>query len=173
MNKRIIRGTAFVYGANIDTDQIYPGRYLELTRTEDVAKHAMAGVDPRLVREFKTGDLIVASTNFGCGSSREHAAIALKAIGVGAVLADSFARIFYRNAINLGLPLIVCKGISQIVKKGDAVQLAFDTGVITNLTTGARAQAEPLSDYTLTILNNGGIKPMIRAQIAQQAGQAL
>lgn len=168
MKDKIIKGKAFVYGQNIDTDQIYPGRYLELTRPEEVARHAMEGVDPMLVKEFTAGDIIVASTNFGCGSSREHAAVTLKAIGVGAVIADSFGRIFYRNAINLGIPLVVCKGLSKLVKKGDAVQLEFDTGVITNTSTGAKAQAEPISGYTLTILNSGGIKPLIAQQIKLQ-----
>ncbi|MBS1187563.1 MAG: 3-isopropylmalate dehydratase small subunit [Burkholderiaceae bacterium] len=165
MKNRIIKGKAFVFGPNIDTDQIYPGRYLEITDPEDVARHAMEGADPELVREFTDGDVIVATTNFGCGSSREHAAITLKAIGVGAVIADSFARIFYRNAINLGLPLIVCKGFGNMVKKGDVVQIEFGSGVITNVTTGAIAQAEPLSDYTLNILSCGGIKPLIKQQM--------
>jgi 3-isopropylmalate/(R)-2-methylmalate dehydratase small subunit len=170
MKNKIITGKAFVFGANIDTDQIYPGRYLELTDPEDVAKHAMEGADPSLVKEFVSGDLIVGSTNFGCGSSREHAAVTLKAVGVGAVIADSYARIFYRNAINLGIPLIVCKGFSTMVKKGDEVRVEFATGVVTNVTTGATAQAEPFSDYTLQILISGGIKPLIRQQIQQVAG---
>jgi 3-isopropylmalate/(R)-2-methylmalate dehydratase small subunit len=158
----VIRGKAFVYGPNIDTDQIYPGRYLELTNPEDVGKHAMEGVDPGFVKEFKPGEIIVASTNFGCGSSREHAAVTLKAVGVGAVLASSFGRIFYRNAINLGIPLVVCPNIHEIVKRGDLLSVDFSTGRATNQTTGATAQAQPLSDYILKILENGGIKPMIR-----------
>lgn len=167
MKDKIISGKAFVFGANIDTDQIYPGRYLELTDAEDLAKHAMEGADPNLVKEFKPGDLIVGSTNFGCGSSREHAAVTLKAIGVGAVIADSFARIFYRNAINLGIPLIVCKGFGATGNKGDEVRVEFSTGVITNVTTGATAQAEAFSDYTLNILSAGGIKPLIKQQMEQ------
>ena len=165
MKDKIIKGKAFVFGANIDTDQIYPGRYLELTDPEDVAKHAMEGADPSLVKEFVAGDIIVASSNFGCGSSREHAAVTLQAVGVGAVIADSYARIFYRNAINLGIPLIVCKGISTLVSRGDELHVEFGTGVITNVTTGATAQAEPFSEYTLNILSSGGIKPLIRAQM--------
>lgn len=104
----VIRGTAFVYGANIDTDQIYPGGYLDLTDPEVVAQHAMERVDPDFVKEVKPGDMIVAGANFGCGSSREHAAVTLKASGIAVVLAESFARIFYRNAINLGLPRSSC-----------------------------------------------------------------
>ena len=167
--KTTIKGRAFVYGSNIDTDQIYPGRYLELTDPADLAQHAMEGADPGLVKEFKTGDIIVASTNFGCGSSREHAAVTLKAVGVGAVIADSFARIFYRNAINLGIPLIVCKGISTLVKKGDVLNVDAVSGKIVNETTGANAQAEPFSGYTMHILASGGIKPLIKKQLEDQA----
>ena len=169
MKDKIIKGKAFVFGTNIDTDQIYPGRYLELTNADDVAKHAMEGADPGFVKEFAAGDIVVASTNFGCGSSREHAAVTLKAVGVGAVIADSYARIFYRNAINLGIPLIVCKGFSAMVKKGDVVQVEFDTGTITNITTGTTVQAEPFSEYTLTILSAGGVKPLIKDQFEQSA----
>ena len=169
MNHEIIKGKAFVFGANIDTDQIYPGRYLELTDPEDLAKHVLEGADPSLVKEFVSGDVVVASTNFGCGSSREHAAVTLKAAGVGAIIADSYARIFYRNAINLGIPLIVCKGFSAKVKKGDVVHIEFGTGKITNETTGATAQAEAFSEYTLNILLNGGIKPLIKRQMETSA----
>jgi len=162
---RIISGKAFVYGSNIDTDQIYPGRYLELTDAEDVAKHAMEGADPDFVKEFMQGDIIVASTNFGCGSSREHAAVTLKAIGVGAVIAESFGRIFYRNAINLGVPLLVCRGARSLAKKGDNIRIELESGMITNETSGETAQAEPISEYTMNILSNGGIKPFIRKQL--------
>jgi len=160
----VIRGKAFVYGANIDTDQIYPGRFLDLTDPELVAQHAMEGADPQFVKEVRPGDIIVAATNFGCGSSREHAAVTLKATGVGAVLAESFGRIFYRNAINLGIPLLVCPGIAKMVKRGDIIAVDLATGSVTNETTGATAKAQPLSDYVLEILKNGGIKPMIKAQ---------
>ena len=105
-------GKAFVFGKNIDTDQIYPGRFVELTEVEDIKKYAMYGADEEFTKKFVAGDIIVADTNFGCGSSREHAAITLKAVGVGAVIAESFGRIFFRNAINLGIPAIVCKGIA-------------------------------------------------------------
>jgi len=163
-----IKGKAFVYGPNIDTDQIYPGRFLDLTDPEDVAKHAMEGADPGFVKEAKAGDIIVADTNFGCGSSREHAAVTLKAVGVGAVLADSFGRIFYRNAINLGIPLVVCPGISKQVKKGDVLKIDILSGKVVNETSGKMIQAQPFSDYTMKILSNGGIKPMIRKQLEGQ-----
>jgi len=166
--EKVIRGRAFVFGANIDRDQIYPGRYLELTDPEDVGKHVMEGADPKFAKEFQPGNIIVASTNFGCGSSREHAAVALKAVGVGAILADSFGRIFYRNAINLGIPLLVCPHIHELVKKGDMLKIDLTTGLVTNETTGATAQAQPLSDYVMMILESGGIKPLIKKQYSQK-----
>lgn len=163
--EKIVIGRAFVFGKNVDTDQIYPGRFVELTDVEDVAKHAMEGADPNFVKEFKKDDIIIASINFGCGSSREHAAITLKAIGVGAVLADSFGRIFYRNAINLGIPLIVCPGISDLVNQGDKLSVNVASGEVINQSTGKTIKAQPLSEYTLNILEHGGIKPMIKNQM--------
>ncbi len=166
--QKVLKGKAFVYGANIDTDQIYPGRFLDLTEPDQIGKHALEGADPNFVKEVQPGDLLVASTNFGCGSSREHAAITLKSAGVGAILADSFGRIFYRNVINLGVPLIVCPGISKIVKRGDALSVDMTTGKVVNETTGASAEAQPLSEYVLNILESGGIKPMIKKQYGQE-----
>jgi len=163
MNKKI-RGRAFVFGPNIDTDQIYPGRYLELTDPADVGKHAMEGADPSFVKEFKPGDIIVAATNFGCGSSREHAAVTLKAVEAGVIVAESFGRIFYRNAVNLGIPVLVCPGIRKIVNKGDILRVDLGTGRLTNETAGISAQAQPLSEYVMKILESGGIKPLIRSQ---------
>lgn len=163
----IVKGKAFVFGANIDTDQIYPGRFLDITDPEDVGKHAMEGADPDFRQEFMAGDIIVASTNFGCGSSREHAAVTLKAIGIGAVLADSFGRIFYRNAINLGIPLVVCPGISNSVKKGDILTVDIAAGKVTNETNGVIIEAQPLVGYAMNILQNGGIKSLIRSQYGQ------
>jgi 3-isopropylmalate/(R)-2-methylmalate dehydratase small subunit len=167
--EKVIKGKTFVFGANIDTDQIYPGRFLDLTDPDDVAKHAMEGADPDFVKEFEPGDIIVASTNFGCGSSREHAVVTLKAVGIGAILGDSFGRIFYRNAINLGIPVIICPGISEFVKKGDIVRIDISSGTVINETTGAALAAQPFSDYTMNILASGGIKPMIRQQLESQA----
>ena len=164
-----VKGKAWVFGNNIDTDQIYPGIYVELTEVEDIKKHAMGGsAEPNLAKEFTSGDIIVSGTNFGCGSSREHAAITLKSAGVGAILADSFGRIFYRNVINLGVPLIVCPGISKIVKRGDVLTADMTTGKVVNETTGASAEAQPLSEYVLNILESGGIKPMIKKQYGQE-----
>lgn len=158
-----VRGKAFVFGKNIDTDQIYPGRFVEYTDVEDVKKYAMYGADEDFVNKFRPGDIIVAGTNFGCGSSREHAAITLKAIGAGAILAESFGRIFFRNAINLGVPVITCREITKIVADGDEVEVDIESGEIKNLTTGASAQAVPMPPYIMNILKSGGIKPMIKA----------
>lgn len=165
--QKVIKGKAFVYGANIDTDQIYPGRFLDLTDADKVAEHAMEGADPSFVKEVKAGDVIVAATNFGCGSSREHAAVTLKTVGVGAILADSFGRIFYRNAINLGVPLLVCPGIADMVKRGDVLTVDMESGAVKNETTGATTKAQPLSGYVMDILASGGIKPMIKKQYGQ------
>lgn len=159
--KGLITGRAFVYGANIDTDQIYPGGYLDLTDPDQVAQHALERVDPGFVREARPGDMIVAATNFGCGSSREHAVVALKAFGIAAVLAESFARIFYRNAINLGLPLLVCPGISKQVKRGELLSVNMAAGRVINHCNGAAIEAPPLSAYVLAVLESGGIKSMI------------
>lgn len=164
----VLRGRAFVYGANIDTDQIYPAPLLTITDADKVGEHAMEGVDPDFVRECRPGDMIVAGTNFGCGSSREHAAVTLKAAGVSAVIAASFGRIFFRNAINLGLPVLVCKDLQA--SRGDWLSLDPATGQIFNETTGQRFQAEPLSGYVLDIIRHGGIKPMMR-ELMQKNGQ--
>lgn len=164
--REMIKGTAFVFGNNLDTDQIYPGQYLELVATDDIGRHAMEGADPNFPKAFKPGDIIVGGTNFGCGSSREHAAIALKAVGAGVILAESFARIFYRNAINLGLPLLVSPNISSQVSSGDMLIVDLAEGVVQNQGTGAELRAEPMSEYVFDILESGGIKPLVRKQLA-------
>ena len=164
--KKVITGRAYVFGANLDTDQIYPGQYLELVEARDIGPHAMEGADPDFARTFQPGDIVVAGTNFGCGSSREHAAIALQAVGVGVILAESFARIFYRNAINLGLPLLVSPKISTRVAPGDTLRVDLAEGVVRNQKTGAELKAEPLSEYVFSILESGGIKPLVRKQLA-------
>lgn len=165
--KKEFTGKAFVFGKNIDTDQIYPGRYLDLTDAPDVAKHAMEGAsDPAFSTDFSSGDILVAATNFGCGSSREHAVITLKAAGVGAVLAESFARIFYRNGINLGLPLLVCPGIGSKVNRGDTLRIDMDAALVRNETKNETYSLEPVSEYALHILESGGIKPLLKAGAA-------
>jgi 3-isopropylmalate/(R)-2-methylmalate dehydratase small subunit len=168
MLEQIIRGKVFPFGKNIDTDQIYPGRFVELTDTADVARHAMEGADPEFARLFSHGDIIVAASNFGCGSSREHAAITLKSVGAGAVIADSFGRIFYRNAVNIGLPVLVCKGLRDRVNKGDIISVRMDTGRVLNAGGETLGLLEPVSDYLLNILRAGGIKPLLRKQLASE-----
>lgn len=158
--KKEAEGRALVLGKNIDTDQIYPGRYLDITEPKAIGRLCFSGIDERIAPGFPAGGIIVAGTNFGCGSSREHAAIALIQMGVSVVLADSFARIFYRNAINLGLPLIVCRGISQSVKEGDRLKVHIETGEIINLTSGQTLQGERIGAYAMNILEAGGIKPL-------------
>jgi 3-isopropylmalate/(R)-2-methylmalate dehydratase small subunit len=160
--RKELTAKAFVFGKNIDTDQIYPGRYLELVKPEDVAKHCMEGADPDFTKKMTPGDIIVAGTNFGCGSSREHAAITLSSAGVSLVLAESFARIFFRNAINLAIPLMVVPGISENVKDGDILVVNVETGVVINKTTGESLHGQKISEYTMNILENGGIKPLFK-----------
>jgi 3-isopropylmalate/(R)-2-methylmalate dehydratase small subunit len=161
----IFTGKAFIFGKNVDTDQIYPGRYLDLTDPPDVAQHAMEGAsDPDFHKNFTPGDILVADTNFGCGSSREHAVVTLKALGVSAVLADSFARIFYRNGINLGLPLLVSPGISRKVARGDALEVDLDRSEVRNRTRKEIYRLEPVSEYARGILEAGGIKPLLKAE---------
>ncbi|MBP5211280.1 MAG: 3-isopropylmalate dehydratase small subunit [Pyramidobacter sp.] len=164
--EKTIRGHVFVFGKNIDTDQIYPGIYVEATEMDEIRKHAMAGsAIPDLVERFHEGDIIVAETNFGCGSSREHAVMTLKGIGVGALLAASYGRIFYRNAINLGVPAIECKDAAAIFRTGDECEIDLTTGEVTNLTAGKTTRAEPVGEYMMNILQHGGIKPMIRERL--------
>lgn len=163
----ILSGKALVVGNNIDTDIIYPGRFLELTDPREIGIHCLAGISEEIGPNFPGGGIVVAGTNFGCGSSREHAPIALLNMGASAVLADSFARIFFRNGINLGLPLVVCKGIAQHVKDGQTVTLDIDAGTVTVAETGEVLKAEALGDKAMEILAAGGIKPMMRAKYAK------
>lgn len=160
--KNIITGRAFVYGNNIDTDQIYPGRYLELVDPEDIKKHCLEGVDEKFAKEVREGDIVVAGTNFGCGSSREHAAITLKTSGVSIVLAESFARIFYRNATNLALPLMICKDISKKVKTGDILEVHVREGYVINKTSNVKIYGEKISNYIFNIVERGGIKKLFK-----------
>lgn len=155
-------GKALVVGDNIDTDLIYPGRFLELTDPKEIGSHCLAGISEEIAPGFPKGGIIVAGTNFGCGSSREHAAIALINMGVSAILADSFARIFFRNGINLGLPLIVCKGANRCVKNDQRLKVDMDAGTVTIEETGAVLATEVLGEKAMEILNEGGIKPLMR-----------
>lgn len=168
--EKVMKGKAWKFGNNIDTDQIYPGIYVELTEMEDIKKHALSGsAEPKFADEVQPGDIVVTGTNFGCGSSREHAAMTLKGAGVGAVLAESFGRIFFRNAINLGLPVIVCPGISKCAQKGDEIRIDIETGEVTDVTRGKVLKTTPFSPYVLNILESGGIKNMIRKSLMGKA----
>ena len=163
MEKKV-SGKVFLFGKNVDTDQIYPGRFVEYTDVEDIKKYAMHGADEKFVEKVNNGDIIIAGTNFGCGSSREHAAITLKAVGIGVILAESFGRIFYRNAINLGLPVIICPEISSLVEEGQILEVDIGKGVVSNQN-GKIAVIEPISGYVLDILEHGGIKGLIMKQL--------
>lgn len=160
MNK-IIKGKCYIFGNNIDTDQIYPGKYLELTDYDEIGQHCLEGADPEFSSKMIRGDIIVAGTNFGCGSSREHAAITIKNCGIGAIVAESFARIFYRNAINLGIPLIVCSGIKNYIDEMDEIAIDIDHSKIIIEKNGVTIEFEPFSEYAMNILEHGGIKELL------------
>ena len=151
-----MKGTAWKFGNDIDTDIIVPGRYLIYTDEERLSKHCMEGLDPDFDRKCKKGDFIVAGTNFGCGSSREHAPIALKGVGVAGVIAESFARIFYRNATNVGVPLLEAPGISELVEDGEEIEVDMDEGTIT-ASNGKTMTFKKLPPFMLEILEQGGL----------------
>ena len=157
-----ITGKVIVVGDNVDTDQIYPGAYLALTDPKEIGTHCLEGVSADIAAEFPQGGIVVAGRNFGCGSSREHAPISLIAMGARAVLADSFARIFYRNAVNLGLVPIVCPGISGKIKDGMTVELDLNEGTAAIIETGEVLPCDQLGEQQRMILEAGGIKPLMR-----------
>ena len=150
-------GTVHKFGDNVDTDVIIPARYLTTSSHSELAAHCMEDIDKDFVKNVKQGDIMVAEKNFGCGSSREHAPIAIKASGVSCVIASTFARIFYRNSINIGLPILECEEAAKDIKDGDTVSVNFDTGVITNDTTGKTYQAEPFPEFIQNIIAKGGL----------------
>ncbi len=156
------KGTVFRYGDNVDTDVIIPARYLNTPNGKELAMHCMEDIDANFVKEVKQGDVIVADKNFGCGSSREHAPLAIKEAGVSCVIARTFARIFYRNAINIGLPILECEAAADGIRKGDQVEINFDTGVITNLTKGESYQAQPFPPFMQEIIKKGGLVNKIK-----------
>jgi len=157
-----VSGKAWKFGDDVNTDLIVPGKYLELVDPHEMAKHAMEGIDPDFPGKVSEGDVVVGGSNFGCGSSREHAAIALKYVGVGAVVAESFARIFYRNAINLGLPALECPGISEAVSEGDSLEIDLMGGKVVNATTGKELEFVPLPGFMVEVLGEGGLVTYIR-----------
>ncbi len=151
------RGSVFKYGDNVDTDVIIPARYLNSTDGKELAKHCMEDIDKDFAGKVKEGDIIVADKNFGCGSSREHAPLCIKCAGVSCVIAKSFARIFYRNSINIGLPIIECEDAPDNISAGDTVSINFDTGVITNETTGRTFQGQAFPEFMQKIIDSEGL----------------
>ena len=158
------KGTVFRYGDNVDTDVIIPARYLNTSDPAELAKHCMVDIDGSFIERVKQGDLIVADKNFGCGSSREHAPIAIKAAGVSCVIAATFARIFYRNAINIGLPILECPEAACGIEEGDVVSVDFDSGIIRNESKGEEYKAEPYPAFMQEIISAGGLVNRIKAQ---------
>ena len=151
------KGRVFKYGDNVDTDVIIPARYLNIADAKELATHAMEDIDADFVKKMQPGDIVVATPNFGCGSSREHAPLVLKENGVSCVIASSFARIFYRNAINIGLAILECEAASNGIDDGDQVEIDFDTGVITNETKGETYQAAAFPPFIQSIIQAGGL----------------
>ena len=151
------KGKVFKYPDNVDTDVIIPARYLNTSDAAELAKHCMEDIDQSFVGRVQKGDVIVAGWNFGCGSSREHAPLVIKTCGTGCVIAKSFARIFYRNAINIGMPILECEQAAEEIAEGDEVQVDFDTGIITDITSGKSYQAEPFPEFIQNIISKGGL----------------
>ena len=156
------KGRVHKFGDNVDTDVIIPARYLNRSDEEWLASHCMEDIDADFAKNVKAGDIMVAEANFGCGSSREHAPIAIKASGVSCVIASTFARIFYRNAINIGLAILECDEAAKDIKNGDEVEVDFDSGVISNITTGKTYQAQPFPPFIQNIIKNGGLMNSIK-----------
>ncbi len=154
-------GNAIKYGDNVDTDVIIPARYLNTSDHRELASHCMEDIDKTFVSRVKHGDIMVAGQNFGCGSSREHAPIAIKASGVSVVIAKSFARIFYRNAINIGLAIVECPEAAEGISEGDTVEADLDNGIIRNITTGKEYKTAPFPEFVQKIIENGGLMQAI------------
>ena len=167
-----IRGNTWKYGDNIDTDVIIPGRYCHIVDPVELGKHALADLDPGFVGKMSRGDVIVAGTNFGCGSSREMAPIAIKAAGVSAVVAASFARIFFRNAINIGLPIFQSAEAARAIENGDELAIEPESGMIQNLTRGEQYQAAAFPDFIQDIVRLGGLKAYVEKRLRERRAQA-
>lgn len=151
------KGTVIKYGDNIDTDVIIPARYLNTSLPEELAKHCMEDIDTEFVNKVKSGDIMVGGANFGCGSSREHAPIAIKASGIACVIAESFARIFFRNSLNIGLPILECPEAAKDIDNGDTVAIDFDTGIITNETKNKTYRATAFPPFMQELIKSGGL----------------
>ena len=156
------KGFVHKYPDNVDTDVIIPARYLNTPDAKELASHCMEDIDSDFTKKVKDGDIMVGGWNFGCGSSREHAPLAIKTAGISCVIAKTFARIFYRNAINIGLPILECEAASDGIDAGDEVEVNFDTGVITNITKGETYQAEPFPEFIQEIIKAGGLMVSIK-----------
>ncbi|NLK02264.1 MAG: 3-isopropylmalate dehydratase small subunit [Clostridiaceae bacterium] len=156
------RGKVFKYPDNVDTDVIIPARFLNTPDAKELALHCMEDIDPEFVKKVQTGDVIVGGWNFGCGSSREHAPLVIKTCGIGCVIAKSFARIFYRNSINIGFPILECAEAAEEIDADDEVEVNFNTGVITNLTTGKTYKAQPFPPFIQNIIKSGGLLKSLR-----------
>ena len=161
----MVTGKVYKYGDNVDTDVIIPARYLNAPSPEELAKHCMEDIDPAFTAKVQPGDIIVGGANFGCGSSREHAPIAIRACGVSCVIAASFARIFYRNSINIGFPILECPEAAQAIQNGDAVSVDFATGVIRDDTTGETFQAAAFPPFIQRIIEHNGLLPYLKARM--------
>ena len=162
----IVRGNVFKYGDNVDTDVIIPARHLTTSDPAELAKYCMEDIDSDFAKDVRPGDIIVASRNFGCGSSREHAPIAIKGSGISCVIASSFARIFYRNAINVGLPILECAEARRI-SKGDEIEADLSNGIITNVTKGETYTAKPFPEFIQNIIELGGLAPYVRSRLGK------
>lgn len=156
------KGKVHKYGDNVDTDVIIPARYLNIADKKELAEHCMEDIDPEFIGKVKDGDIIVAGYNFGCGSSREHAPMVIKESGIACVIAKTFARIFYRNSINIGLAILECEEASERIEAGDEVAINFDTGEITNITKGETYQAQPFPEFIKDIIAKGGLLNSIK-----------
>ncbi|MEE0830218.1 MAG: 3-isopropylmalate dehydratase small subunit [Longicatena sp.] len=159
------KGFVHKYGDNVDTDVIIPARYLNSSDPKELAQKCMIDIDDQFVNKVKTNDIMVAGFNFGCGSSREHAPIAIKASGISCVIAKSFARIFYRNAINIGLAILECEEASEKIELGDEVEVDFDSGVITNITKNETYQGEPFPEFIQNIIRKNGLMNAIKEEV--------
>jgi len=156
------KGIVFKYGDNVDTDVIIPARYLNTSKAEELSAHCMEDIDKDFVNKVHKGDIMVAEKNFGCGSSREHAPLAIKTAGISCVIAKTFARIFYRNAINIGLPIIECEEAAEKIQANDEVEIDFETGIIKNLTKGEEYKGQPFPEFMQKIIDNGGLVNFIK-----------
>lgn len=158
----------WIFGDDVSTDDIIAGRYLVSRTPEELGKHVMENLDPEFASKVGKGDVIVAGKNFGCGSSREQAPVALKGAGIGAIIAESFARIFYRNSVNQGLPVLICKGVRSRFREGDEVEYDLERGIVKNLMSGEELHAEPLPAFIISILRAGGLIPYLKSKSGQR-----